>query len=158
MRIKESLFAIALCSTLGNIAAADTLVGQVPIGIRDTFTMQLTGCTTTTTGTAHYVKNTVTGVVTLNFPAMTCTAAGGVFPTFANLPTEILPSEITRVTTAIQWGANVYPAMLRYGLGNGFFEIAIWNGSLYVTQIPPAGTFVGIAQGSTITYLAAPDT
>jgi hypothetical protein len=156
MQIRTSLFAAVLC-TSGTLASADTLLGQVPIGLSGTFTVTLTNCSVATTGTATYVKNTVTGLVTIRFPVLQCTSSAA-STQLLGIPTELAPLEPFSLPVIVNTAAGEVPGRLLGGMTGAGFTLSAFNGTTYANF--PTGASKGLGGtvwGATVTYLGAPD-
>lgn len=156
MQARKFLIVAALVTGGTTASAADVLFGQVPIGLTGTFTVELTGCATTTTSSnAKYVKNTVTGVVTLSLPSLNCVAVAGT-TNVINLPSEILPANHAQIPVIIAQNFVFVPGMASATANVASLTLAYWNGTQMSGPFP-VGQSKGLAL-TTITYQGYPDT
>lgn len=158
MQIKQLLCAAAMCG-VGAVASAQTLLGQTPIGIKGTFTLELMGCTTTTTGTGSYVKNTVTGLVTVTLPeSLLCTSNAGMTLNMIGLPAELVPPESVRVPMVLNNAGRLVPGFLTIPANGSNILGSAWDGVSMNGLAWTAGQLKGLAGwGWTFSYLASPD-
>lgn len=91
-------------ATVINLTATDVQANGVSIGgATGTFTATATGCTTSPTGTATYVKNG--NIVVLNLPMLTCTSNLATF-TYTGMSAAIQPSTLTQFASVPFAGAT----------------------------------------------------
>ena len=157
MRIRNLLVVAALAAGT-TAASADVLVGQTPIGLTGTFTMTIANCTTPTTVTAKYTKNTVTGLVTLIVPGLVCTSASTASTGLSGLPAEILPADHQSVAIPfVTYNGSLVPGALLINKDMSVMPLRFFIGTTN-NGVYPSGTQMGFNVPQTIIYQGYPDT
>jgi hypothetical protein len=128
--------------------ATDVQINSVPIFASGTFTITMTGCTTSPTGTATWAR--AGSIVTLVLPVITGISNATTF-TLTGLPAGIQPATVAdqyqRLAICVDNGANV-DAIIRVQAGSG--TLTLNKASL--AAFTNSGT-KGLSAESAITYL-----
>jgi hypothetical protein len=130
-------------------AATDLQINSVPIFASGTFTVTLTGCTTSPTGTATWYR--AGNIVTLLLPAISATS-NTTSCTFTGLPAAIQPATLAQQLCRIAFADNTTTTSdVSASIAAGSGTITFIKG-LLSTTFTSSGT-KGVSLASAITYL-----